>query len=93
MAAVDAHDRQLLRPAYVQMSARAFKLNETLRMLECALRFRIDFQNPDLSRETLLAAVETMAAEKLAEANEIRELLLHDMKLTMECAWENDLIN
>ena len=93
MAAVDAHDRQLLRPAFVQMSARAFKLNEYLRMLECAARFLIDLKNPDLSRETLIASVETLAAEKMDQANEVRAMLLADMKLTIECAWENDIVN
>ena len=93
MAVVDAHDRQLLRPAFVQMSDRAFKLNEYLRMLECAARFLIDLKNPDLSRETLIASVETLAAEKMDQANEVRAMLLADMKLTIECAWENDIVN
>lgn len=93
LSAVDAHDRQLQRSAVVQIIARAFTLNENLRMLEMLSRLRIDLESGEHPIEFILESLKHMQALKLQHAEEGREKLLHDMKLTIQCAWENDPIN
>jgi len=93
LALMAAHDRQLLRPAVVQMMARAVTLNEKLRMLEVIQRLLIDLTSGKHPMEKILISINELAAQTLYEADEIRQRLLGDMRKTMECAWENDPIN
>jgi hypothetical protein len=93
LALMAAHDRQLLRPAVVQMMARAVTLNEKLRMLEVVQRLLVDLTAGKQPLEKILIHMNEFAAQTLHDADELRQRLLGDMRKTMECAWENDPIN